>query len=153
MHLYIITRGIKKEIDDFINQLQGKYFPFKCPDPTPGADHTKLTQFHNQIHVRPIQLWEIVFPEEHKDIALNTILSDFGDGRNTQHKKHEKIIWGLRKALGVDPVPEYKKDQKLPIAHEGMEVVGIGIKKDYWQDCKTGKRYDHKENEDCFEGL
>jgi hypothetical protein len=151
MHLYMITRGIKPNVDQFITELQGKYLPFKCPNPQ--GDPKVLVPFLNQIHVRPIQLWEIVFPEEHKDAVLNTVLTPYPHKKHTQHSKHEKWIWAMRKGLGAEEIPDYKKEIKFPISDAGVERIGIGIKKDYWQDCRDEKRYDHKANEFCFEGL
>ncbi|MCK9371334.1 hypothetical protein M0R04_15580, partial [Candidatus Dojkabacteria bacterium] len=133
MHLYIVTRGIKNWVDQFITELQGKYLPFKY-----HTDGKNIVDCQVQLSVRPIQLWEIVFPEDQKDLVLATILDD-GKGGKTQHKRHEKFIWGLRKTLGVEKIPEYKSDQKLPITKMHFETVGIGIKKDYWVNVKTGE--------------
>jgi hypothetical protein len=34
-----------------------------------------------------------------------------------------------------------------------FETVGIGIKKDYWVNVKTGEKADHKVNDEYIEGL
>ena len=152
MHLYIMTRGIKKDSDQFITELQGKYLPFKFPDP---KNPKELMPCNLQLGVRPIRLYEVVFPEDSKDIVLSTILGTEGvwkDGKS-QHKKHQKWIWSIRKILGCEPIPKYKTDLVLPISKQNVEVVGIGIKKDYWQDAKDEKRYNHKKNDTCFEGI
>lgn len=150
MHLYILTRGIKNWSDQFITELQGKYIPFKFPS---KEDPKKLTDYQVQLAVRPIQLYEIVFPEEYKDVVLNTILGEENASGATQHKQHLKWVYALRKMLGVEKIPEYKKDISIPITKQNVEIIGIGIKKDYWQDVKDEKRYDHKANGDCFEAL
>jgi len=124
MHIYLITRGIKSDVDRFINDLRGKYLPFK------DALNRNLMV---QTAVRPIQFWEIVFPKEHRDIMLTTIF-DKNLGK-TQHSKHQKWLWALRKVLGADPIPEYKTDQFLPIYKQNIEMVGVGIKED--GDLKT----------------
>jgi len=119
MHLHLITRGIKPDVDRFITQLQGKYLPFKWR----GQD--KMIE----VAVRPIQIWEIIFPEEHLDMMMNTIFS--GADGTTQQKKHRKWITAIRKILGVEPLPkEYKKDKIMPIYKENIEMIGVGIKKD-----------------------
>ena len=148
MHLYLITRGIKAKVDDFITQLQGKYLPMmwrkKPEDP--------LSVYHVQLGVRPIQLWEIVFPEEQKDLVLSTCLAQRQPSEGmTQHKKHNKFIWALRKMLGCEPIPDYDNSKVMPIGGEGVELVGIGLKKDYWID-KEGKHHPEKV-EDSYEGL
>jgi len=128
MHLYAITRGIKKEVDDFITQLQGKYLPFKWREKETDPFKDMSVQFS----VRPIQLWEFAFPEEHKDIVLATILGEdekfLGDPKKDKWIK--KMCWGLRKMLKVDPIPKFKKDNAMPICRQHMTVVGIGVKKD-----------------------
>ncbi len=147
MHLYIITRGIKNFVDQFITELQGKYLPFKYQD-----DKGNLINTQAQVAVRPIQLWEIVFPEEQKDLMLNTILR--GSPTNgLQHAKHKKFIWTLRKCLGVEKISEYKKDFLIPISINHTEIIGIGTKKDYWIDTRDKKTYAQKENEFCVEAL
>jgi len=125
MHLYFLTRGIKKEVDDFITQLQGKYLPFVVKE---GAAGLEKGNYNIQVQVRPIQLWEVVFPREHKDLMLTTC---FGPKGRTQHKKHEKYLAIFRKILGVKKIPEYNGAIQLPINRENMEVAPIGIKEDY----------------------
>ena len=149
MHLYAITRGIKHQSDKFINELQGKYLPFKWRNPT--DPEKKLIDMYVQLSVRPIQLWEFVFPEEQRDVILATILNGKQGEDQTQHKKHNKMIWAIRKALGVEKIAPYKADMKLPIDYSGVEVVGIGEKKDYWV-TKDDKKVDKKED-GAFEGL
>ena len=146
MHLYMMTRGIKHSVDQFITELQGKYLPFKWRK----DGDTKLEDYHVQLAVRPIQLWELVFPEECKDIILSTCLGG-ADRAGLQHPKHAKYIWALRKALGVDPIPEYDKTKMMPITRPQAEVIGIGIKKDYWV-TKDGKHVAEKED-GAYEGL
>ena len=128
MHLYAITRGIKHEVDKFITELQGKYLRIKYR----ANKKDKFQEAHLQLSVRPIQLWEFGFPEEHKDIVLATILGEdekfLGDPKKDKWIK--KMCWGLRKMLKVDPIPKFKKDNAMPICRQHMTVVGIGVKKD-----------------------
>ena len=148
MHLHAIIRGIKKEQDDFINQLTGKYIPFKWKD-TENPGSGKLVDCMTQLQVHPIQLMEFVFPEEHKDVVFATILND--NKGIPFHSEHQKYLWALRKMLGDDPIPEYKTDLKFPIARHALDVTGIGIKKDYWINEK-GEKSDVKK-EGYWEGL
>src|SRR3990167_3085895 len=129
MHIYLMTRGVKHDVDRFINELSAKYLPTKWQK----KGEEKPMDYQIQVGVRPIQLWEVIFPREHKDLMLNTIFKS-GAGE-TQHKKHNKIIWALRKALGVDPIPkDYKRDAFVPLYNSNIESVGIGIKDDYFFD-------------------
>ena len=126
MHAYGLIRGIKHEVDRFITELQGKYVPYEVKE---GAAGIPKGTYYAQIHVRPIQLYEFVFPREQKDIVLTTI---FGmENGATQHKKHKKWIYALRKMLGVEPFPVYDNKLTLPISRQHMEVIGVGVKDDY----------------------
>jgi len=137
MHLYIATKGIKMEIDEFIKQLQGKYLPLKyrktIDEPFQDA--------HVQLPVRPVQLWEIGYPEGCHDIVCNTILGtpeqytgvQGNDGKKScVHKWANRIISLARRVLGLDPIPEWKAEAgAMPIRRQHLIVVGLGTKKDY----------------------
>ena len=86
MHLYAMTRGIKKDVDDYITQLQGKYFPYKLKG-IQGEQTTAL-----QLSVRPIQLWEFVFPKESLKMAVGTICN----GSLKTEDWRQKFLNGLR---------------------------------------------------------
>lgn len=149
LHLYIITRGIKNSVDQFITELQGKYLPFKWR----RNKDSPMQNFNVQVAVRPIQLWEIVFPEEHKDLMLTTVLGKDFKGK-TQHRKHDKFVFGLRKILGVEKIGDFKTDAELPITRQAMEVVGVGIKKDYWQGKNDRKnKVTDEDKKEYFEAL
>lgn len=133
MHLYVATRGIKNEVDQFITELQGKYLPMKWRD----NKEQPFREIQFQVGVRPIQLWEICYPKEHHDVMCTTILGKenqlYGnDGSKTgPHKWINKFIWIFRKLLHLDPVGEYKTDKIYPISKQHMNVIGLGTKKDY----------------------
>ena len=119
MHLYILTRGIKWAVDRFITELQGKIVPFVF-------DGEKKVV---AVAVRPIQLYEIVFPEPQKDLVLNSLLNKAHG--ITQYKKHEKWIALIRRLLGAKKIDwNYKTDQVMPTFKDHVEIVGIGTKKD-----------------------
>lgn len=139
MHLYILTRGVKHDVDRFIDEIRCKYVPFKYK----GADHCI------QVGVRPIQLWEVVFPEEHLQVMMATM----GGELKTQHKKHEKFLFALRKILGVEPMPEFVKGTPaMPCYNANVEVSGIGIKKDYWR-SNDEKETSQEKKDGYFEAI
>ena len=124
-HVYLMTRGIKHQVDNFITELSMTKLPYRTNNPLKPNETMLL-----QTSVRPIQLWEIVYPKEHRDAMLNTLCN--GGTGSTQHSKHQKFIWALRKALGVDKVPEdYKRDQIIPLVFDQhIEKIVIGVKDD-----------------------
>ena len=122
MHLYFITRGIKHDSDRFIQELSAKYVPFKYD----GKDCMV------QVAVRPIQLYECVFPKEHLNTIMNTLTN--GNPENThlgtQHKQHKKWVYAIRKILGIKPIPKIEPAGVLPLYNQNIEIIGIGIKED-----------------------
>lgn len=139
MQLFIITRGVKRFVDDWIRLLQGKFLPYTGMDSGAEKGKGKVKKLTLQVGVRPVQLWEIAFPEEHKDIMLKTIL---GENNSLVGKKYSKWLGWLRKLMKIKPIPEYKKDLQLPLPSDNVGVTGIGVKYDeYWKD-EDGKEYE-----------
>lgn len=160
MHLYLLTRGIINQVELFITHLRGKFLKIKL------WENGKLVEKMLPIAVRPIQLWEVIFPEEHRELVCHSILGPakgngtykpkkmFGlyGGKTTQHKKHEKFLWALRKGLGIEAIAPYESKEWLPMSTEDVEIIGLGTKKDYWID-KDGKKHNHNKDNQCQEGL
>lgn len=134
MHLYLITRGVKHDVDRFVNELSAKYLPTKWfKQKKNGQPGKKTANYHMQVGVRPIQIWEIAYPEQHRDMVLNTIFGD--QDKVTQHKKHNKFVYMIRKILGIEPVGEYnRKSDIMPMYKGNVEFVKVGEKKDRYQD-------------------
>jgi hypothetical protein len=119
MHLWMVSRGIKHDVDRMITQLQGKYLPFEMDD--------KSKKMAVQLAVRPIQLWELVFPEPSLQTILNTLAPM--NWKREGHFKH--LQSAVRLALKGEKVPEAdRKTPVLPLYHENIELQLLGIKKD-----------------------
>ena len=128
MHLMLLTRGNINEVRKFINSLNETWLNHM-------SDYTseKPEERFTQINVQPIQLWSIVFPEEHKDIILNSILEG-GNGDFVPHmkKKYQFFANMLRRLMKLKPIPEYKKDKKYETIYTpNVQKITIGIKEDY----------------------
>lgn len=133
MQFYFITRGVKEKVDSFIAQLQYKFLPVKWKNKE-GKEEDRMLQ----MGLRPVQLWECAFPKEHKDVILNTILEG-GEGlplgnngtEPTEHKWITRLVkWG-QKFLGLKPIGDYAKAQKMPMFKPDVQVIALGIKEDY----------------------
>jgi len=121
MHFFCITRGIKHEVDRFITELQGKYLPFEYEPGKKGLV---------QLSIRPVQLWEFVFPEP----ELQTVLKTF-EPLKYARKIDDKSLWILRKALQADKIPDLDPNHKMNMPTyipfpDGIEMIGIGVRKD-----------------------
>ena len=123
MHLMIMTRGNKRRVDDWISDLQARYYSYDyTKDPTTLKNVTGALQ----LGVRPIQLWEIAFPEEH----LEEVLALVAPNKGSWNKKLDKWLWVVRKALGLEPLPEDMPAPKIIPTDINIEKMAIGIKKD-----------------------
>lgn len=141
MHLFFITRGIKDRVDALVNDLQAQYFPMKIKDTKTGKEIIG----HAQGALRPIQLWSYVFPEEHLDSVLNSLLPREKSKVNDKTGIN-KYIGILRKMLKLKKVP--KINDKAPIRllrNKGVAIHTIGIKKDgYGVGTGTDENYHHE---------
>ena len=101
MHLYVMTRGQLDFTNRWANNLTAKYYPYKFDkDKRPGMV---------QLALRPMQFWEIVFPEPYLDQVLsivqpydggNTKPPDKGGGFSIQGKIMQKVL-GMSRIMGL----------------------------------------------------
>ena len=120
----MITRGIKHDAERFIEQLANKYLPFKVAG----------NQQAVQCMVRPIQMWEVVYPRECHDTLCSTL---FGAHKGIisknkpEEKKRNRVVALIRKALGVQKL-EYTDTTPAvyPLYGNNVEKVAIGQKDD-----------------------
>ena len=126
MHLYTIARGIKHDLDRCIKELTSQYLPMLI-----GGQQKVV-----QIAVRPIMLYEIVYPKEHHNLVCSTIFR-WGDSRG-QHKWYRKFTTILRKMLKIKPL-KFIKGNQLPCYNNNIEFIGVGQKDD--KTFKDGTEY------------
>lgn len=132
MHLFFMTRGVKHNRDVFVTHMQSQFFPW-----TRKNLKTKKNEVANvQGALRPIELWEYVFPEEHLDEVLTMINAGqphWGNG------KAKYLVGALRKVLGAVKLPKWEKvPTNKYIFREGVGIEIIGIKKDERADAPWG---------------
>lgn len=123
MHLYVASRGIWHETLNWVNDLSAQYLPYEFNGTT-----------HVQLAMRPIMLWEIVFPKEHLGTVCRTLWTDNLTGKMKQpHDDNWKIGLGtsaFRKILGASPIPEIGKGDRFLIRNANIACLPIGIKDD-----------------------
>ena len=128
----MITRGILDASTKFIRELSGKYVsvPFR------NKKNEKIVNVPTPIHVRPIQLWEIVIPKESKDIVMTTLFPTTTDSNN---KGTRMIMNILKKFLPIKPVPKkWDNSKTMLVQGDGVERICLGIKDDVMMDF-TGR--------------
>lgn len=106
----------------------------KNPDGT--YQYGKETPIRVQGSLRPIQLWEYIFPQE----SLQEVLAMQGCHKNYNELRPEvnKFAWVLRKMMGakkIPDMPELKKKEIWEVTNKiiptpGFAVYPIGIRED-----------------------
>jgi len=133
-HLVIGTRGPIDSVNKFIKELSARYPKSRVYDPVLN----RMVDGTMEMRVCPIQLWDISFQEMNLDPVLNTCFSS-GEGKPINEGLN-KFVWGLRKAMKLNPIPQYNRkvflNMQLP---KDTEVIGIGVKEDHWI-TEDGKR-------------
>lgn len=125
MHLYLITRGIKQNRDIFIKFMETRMFPWKVK--VDGKERVEAVQGA----LRPVELWEYVFPEE----SLPQVLGMLGIDPKKQDNYGALSSFTqnamLRKMLGARKIPEeIIPDCRDFVFKEGMGIHALGIKDD-----------------------
>lgn len=116
-----MTRGIKHEVDRTIIDLQGKYFPMKYKGQNIGV----------QLGVRPIQLWELVLPEDQLPVLQNTLWRT----GEPDVKRFSKQLTAMRLGLGASKMPKLDpKKGRQPCYVKDIAIYPIGIKKDAYNE-------------------
>ena len=130
MHLYVAAKGQYRWLWDWVAALSARYYPYKIDDGPKRAV---------QLSVRPIQLFEIVFPEP----CLKEVLSivwpyNLQNTRSFQGEAFKKML-RIGGIVGLKKVPYVKKGPAYEMVnpHGFVGVTGIGLKKDTYHP-KTG---------------
>ena len=98
MHYIVLMRGIKASLDRVIDEVQKIMLPMwvSLPAVPPainnneampalsGASGAQTMLNYAQVAVRPIQLYEIVFPKEYEEVMAATL---FSKPRGQTHEK------------------------------------------------------------------
>ena len=121
MHLYVLTRGILSATKQWENDLSAEYLPFEVLE----KGKKKPTKYLSQLAVRPVNLYEIVFPEECLQDVLGMVKPSFSKGVVGKFSRFIKIFMRM---MGLKKIPDYKP-KLLPLG-DGVTVIGLGLKKD-----------------------
>ena len=125
MHLYVIARGERLWLERWQSDLSAQYFEYIS-----GVEQNiKGAKVKNQVQlaVRPVQLFEIVFPEPCLQEVLQTVRPlQFHSTQQSMRFLSNK----LRQSLKLDPIPEYDKTRQIRVMNPFVSVHVIGLKKD-----------------------
>jgi len=132
-----MTRGIKQNRDLFVKFMETQMFNWKTKDLKTGKDVWQTVQGA----LRPVELWEYVFPEESLGEVLEMLKINPKNQEKYGNLSQSLQLKTLRKMLNAEPIPE---DTELKQTHfvfvNGMGIHPIGIKKDEFKDVKEWNR-------------
>ena len=119
MHLNIITRGERICTQRMMEQLSSNFFPWKKGG---KIDHVQLS-------VRPVQMWELVFPKESMDVVLRSLwteeqFKDFPGRFKTQLNLTRRAM----KLKKIDP-PVFPGPMRI-ISNDFVATYPVGMKED-----------------------
>jgi len=127
-----MLRGIKYEVDQFVDVLSGAMLPYP----------TKAGNKFVQLAMRPIQLYEAVFPKQ----SLPNVLKAMN---YTNNRKDIRLqLAALRKILGAKKLPKLDLKDVVPVQHNASPLcacypIGIREDKQVWgkgHDCEGGEQ-------------
>ena len=126
MHLYVVARGVLNEIKRWERALENQFLPTKYIHP----ETKKIEEGFVQLGVRPVQLYEIVFPKEQLNRVLNIVNPSVGSYAD-RYKSGYKWINRIAKFLGLKKIPKWTPEPITPMYKSPwVGVHGIGIKED-----------------------
>ena len=115
MHLYVGVRGHQDYLERFKNDLLAQYLPYRLTD-------NQMAMM--QLGVRPIEFWEIVFPEEHLQTVLSMVQPQQPQGM------FKFLAATLKRLLKLQSIPKTTLPAHPFIRPDSVGVMGFGIKKD-----------------------
>lgn len=121
MHLYILTRGTLRAHRDWEEMMAGQFLPMEVKD----AKGKKETAYF-QLQLRPVRMYEVVFPEEHEDKVMGIMKPTTPEGFGG---KWGKVGLWFAKRLGLKPAIKDWKPFLIP-PNSGVSILALGTKKD-----------------------
>ncbi|MAH51806.1 hypothetical protein CMI37_38675 [Candidatus Pacearchaeota archaeon] len=117
-----MTRGIKHEVDRFVNDMSAQYYPYEI----------NKQNHYVQLAMRPIQLWEMVFPKDALQSVMRTLWDETQPNVNMAKGIPLKVI---AKTLGAKKIPNL--DMTMPkriIYKDNVAIYPVGTRNDKFAD-------------------
>jgi len=145
MHMYVVARGHIDKLSRWENDLSSKYFPYLVDAGRKSSDGkgwlVPPTWSMVQLAVRPIQLYELVFPEPCLNDVLKVVQPYGGYGISPKFKKFFRNVLKMGK-IDLKDIPKVEPDKGFLNADGSytppknymfdtfVDVLGIGLKED-----------------------
>lgn len=119
MHTYLTARGMPDYINRWENDCLARYIPY---------EYEKGKTGRLQFSLRPVRVYDLVYPEAMYDDAMSMVKPNNDDNRLN-------IGMGfLRKFMKAQKAKPYNHDPSKWIPRGNVTVNCIGTKKDEWKD-------------------
>jgi len=145
MHLYVVARGHIDRLRRWENDVSSKFLPYMVSAGRRNTDNNAwltLPQWGMfQLSIRPIQLYEIIFPEPCLNEVLSMIQPYGGYGISPKLLKHFRNVLKMGK-IELEEIPKVKPDKgvleidgnfippKNYLNISGIDIMGLGLKRD-----------------------
>jgi hypothetical protein len=131
MHVVFMPYGDIYSVERFLNDMKAQkhQITFTSPD----GKQQKQIYISAQLRVLPFGFYEYVFPKEDLDIVLTTLLREGGEDRYSMEKVSFMGLTPvtlLRKFLKCDPLPEFKRENKMLWVMDNVNITVLGYRKD-----------------------
>lgn len=114
MHMYLLVRGFQDRLARWVNDVTAQHYDWKADD---GRTHKV------RLMLRPVQLYELVFPEPAYEDVLATVQPYQQDWFGTAK------VAALRLALGLKPVQKFVPPNNK-IDNNFVAIAAVGVRKD-----------------------
>ena|SRR3990167_11337311 len=149
MHVYFLTRGIRRSRDQWVEFMSTRMFPWRRKNLQTKQWEWKIVQGA----LRPIELWEYVIPKNalQETLAMQHMANGDGSILNAANSLRPEINGYAKlmaKLLQLKEIPKFENptkygykiqesDQPFPVnwvPTDGFAVYPIGIKEDVFQE-------------------
>ena len=117
MHKYILTRGISRYVDAWKLDMEAVFLGKTMKDSLGN-----VVPYQAQLVLRPVQLWEMVYPEEH-DAKVTNMIGDTGYQHHSwllKIKDYAMRIFGLE----FKKVERTLTEKAIPRPFVGVTILG-----------------------------
>lgn len=125
MHFVFMPYGKRDHVEKFLRELESKWYTLRMVK----NDQTKDLWLEPQIRILPFGLIDYVFPREHLDMILTSLIRE-----DNRYRIPNTILKILRKVLGLKPIPKYNSDKKMLSCLDSksvyVNIIPLGVKDD-----------------------
>jgi len=124
MHFSYIAYGARTEVELLMRDMESQKFLMPLHK---DGEKDRGVYITGQVRLLPFGVMEYVFPKEYLGIVLNTMCNNTAPNRYNLPKVFRALF---RKALKLQPLPEFQREQRLIWTIENVSILPLGIRED-----------------------